>query len=303
MRYEIGQANHLGNRDSNQDRFAVVESDEGVLLALADGMGGVAGGDLAAQTLVDIARERYLNSHRPVSRVGQFLANIIRETHDALLRLAADEDMGSIPGTTGVLCLIQDGRMDWVHVGDSRLYLFRGGLPVFRTTDHSYVEQLYQQGRISRSEQDSHPRRNHITQCIGCLPQTPDVEIGKGKVLREGDIVLLCSDGLWSAIDDAQMATLLQSGELDELVEQMATRAEQISYPHSDNISVVALRFLSATGASRVARPKPAPATASPPEEAPAAAQEKGPVDENKLKDAIEQIEAAIRTYGDELKR
>lgn len=300
MHYETGVANHLGNRNSNQDRFDVIETDEGVLLVLADGMGGHAGGEVAAQALVDIARDRYLNGIRPVAQPGRFLSGIIQATHDALVSLAAEQHLDNIPGTTAVLCLLQHGHMDWAHVGDSRLYLFRGGLPVFRTTDHSYVEQLYQQGIIRRSEQDTHPRRNHITQCIGAMPQAPEVEVGKGKVLRVGDIVLLCSDGLWGALDDAQLGLMLQQeGSLDEVLEHMAMRAEQISYPHSDNISVVALRLNSLAPA----QPRPQPPQPVMPEPKPEPKGQTPRVDDDKLKSAIEQIEAALRTYKDELKR
>lgn len=300
MHYETGVANHLGNRNSNQDRFDIVESDEGVLLVLADGMGGHYGGDVAAQALVDIARDRYLNSTRPVAQPGRFLTEIIQATHDALVSHATEQNLGNIPGTTAVLCLLQNGHMDWAHVGDSRLYLFRGGLPVFRTTDHSYVEQLYQQGIIRRSEQDSHPRRNHITQCIGAMPQAPEVELGKGKPMRVGDIVLLCSDGLWGALDDAQLGLMLQQeGSLDEVLERMAMRAEQISYPHSDNISVVALRLTSLAPAT----PRPRPPEPPRPEPKPKPKDETPRVDDDKLKSAIEQIEEVLRTYKDELKR
>lgn len=298
MHYETGVANHLGNRSSNQDRFDIVESDDGVLLVLGDGMGGHAGGDVAAQALVDIARDRYLNGTRPVANPGRFLTEIIHAAHDTLLSYASEQGMENIPGTTAVLCLIQSGHMDWAHVGDSRLYLFRDGVSVFRTTDHSYVEQLYRQGMISRSEQDSHPRRNHITQCIGGLPQVPEVELGKGKSLRVGDIVLLCSDGLWGALDDAQLGLMLQqAGNLDEVLEHMAMRAEQSSYPHSDNISVVALRLTSLAPAA----PRPRPP--APPKPKPKPKDETPHVDDAKLKSAIEQIEEALRTYKDELKR
>lgn len=300
MHYETGVANHLGNRNSNQDRFDVIETDEGVLLVLADGMGGHVGGEIAAQALVDIARDRYLNSPRPVAQPGRFLSAIIQATHDSLVSLAAEQGTDNIPGTTAVLCLIQNGHIDWAHVGDSRLYLFRDGLPVFRTTDHSYVEQLYRQGIIRRSEQDTHPRRNHITQCIGALPQAPEVEVGKGKMLRVGDIVLLCSDGLWGALDDAQLGLMLrQEGSLDEVLEHMAMRAEQISYPHSDNISVVALRLTSLAAAA----PRPRPPQPPKPAPEPAPKEEKPHVDDAKLQSAIAQIEEALRTYKDELKR
>ncbi|WP_127478569.1 PP2C family protein-serine/threonine phosphatase [Sulfurivermis fontis] len=298
MHYETGVANHLGNRNSNQDRFDIVETDEGVLLVLADGMGGHIGGEIAAQALVDIARDRYLNSTRPVAQPGRFLTAIIQATHDALVSYAAEQGSDNIPGTTAVLCLVQNGQIDWAHVGDSRLYLFRDGLPVFRTTDHSYVEQLYQQGIIRRSEQDTHPRRNHITQCIGALPQAPEVEVGKGKKLRVGDIVLLCSDGLWGALDDAQLGLMLrQEGSLDEVLEHMAMRAEQISYPHSDNISVIALRLTSLAAA------EPRPRPPEPPKPVPESKPATPHVDDAKLQSAIAQIEEVLRTYQDELKR
>lgn len=292
MEYQIGEANRLGNRERNEDRFAAVETEEGVLLVLADGMGGHSHGDLAAQTLVDIARHAYLSQARPVVHPGRFLEAVVRHTHDALLRLTTARKLDSVPGTTAVLGLVQGGRLYWVHVGDSRLYLFREGVPLFRTTDHSYVERLYQSGRISRGEQDSHPWRNHITQCIGCQPTPPEVEIGTGTDLQPGDVVLLCSDGLWSALDDAQLATMLGNGELEEALERMATRAEQQSYPHSDNISLLALRL------QALAQPRPAAARAG---------RRHGKVaqhpDDAALREAIEQIEAALRAYGDEMKR
>lgn len=303
MRYETGVANHLGNRNSNQDRFAIIESEEGLLLVLADGMGGHPGGDLAAQALVDIARAQYLHGVRPVAQPARFLADIIRATHHALVSYAASKNAGSnIPGTTAVLCLIQRGQMHWAHVGDSRLYLFRGGLPIYRTTDHSYVEQLYRRGVISRVDQDNHPQRNHITQCIGTLQQMPEVEIGKSKALHVGDVVLLCSDGLWGALDDAQLGLFLREDDnLDTALDQMATRAEQNSYPHSDNISVVAVRITTLEKArprqSAKAKTTSAPATE------PKTAAGKAPVDDAKLKTAIAQIEEALRTYRDELKR
>lgn len=303
MRYETGIANHLGNRSSNQDRFAIIESEEGVLLVLADGMGGHAGGEVAAQAVVDVARSSYLHGVRPVPQPARFLTDIIHTTHRTLVDYATERSAGNnIPGTTAVLCLIQHGQMHWAHVGDSRLYLFRQGLPVYRTTDHSYVEELYRQGVISRSDQDNHPRRNHITQCIGTLQQVPEVEVGKGKALRAGDVVLLCSDGLWGALDDAQLGLFLrEEGDLDTALEDMATSAERNSYPRSDNISVVALRIaaLEASGqpiAAQKAAPKPEKPPPQPVPEPPA-------VDDAKLQHAIAQIEEALRTYGDELKR
>lgn len=287
MRYATAVANHLGNRSVNQDRFAIVETSEGVLLALADGMGGMPQGERAAQILIDTAREHYLQAARPLGAIDSFFTGIIQDAHQRLLHLSDMQNGGSIPGTTAVLALLQHGRLDWAHVGDSRLYLFRNGLPVFRTQDHSFVEQLCQQGRIRRSECERHPRRHSITQCVGGLPHMPKVEIGKGKRLEIDDIVLLCSDGLWGALDDAQLGLMLRRGQtLEAALEAMATRAEQNSYPHSDNISAVALRLLALQAAQ--AGQTPTVAVTPPPDAA-------------RLEDAIAQIEAAWRIYKDEL--
>lgn len=298
MLYQTAIVNHLGNRNSNQDRFDIIETDEGVLLVLADGMGGMSAGEVAAQKLIDTARLHYQQSRRPVSKPAHFFTAIIHATHHALLRWAAGRQTDGIPGTTAVLCLIQEGRMDWAHVGDSRLYLVRRGLSVFRTTDHSYVEQLYRNGDIRRNEKDTHPRRNSITQCVGGTLHIPEVEVGKGKMLQTGDIVLLCSDGLWGALDDAQLGQMLRKPEkLDEALERMAIRAEQVSYPHSDNISALALQLTSLEPAPARPKVKPVPLVPPPEKKLPLA------VDESKLQNAIAELEQAWELYKDELKQ
>jgi len=291
VHYELGQTNRLGNRESNQDRFAAVEGEAGVLLILADGMGGNACGDVAAEMLVAVARNRFLRHHGPIPHPGTFFTEVIQTAHHAIIQHAEKQALRTPPGTTGVLCLVREGRMAWGHVGDSRLYLFRDGRPIYRTTDHSYVEQLYQQGRISRLQQARHPKRNHITQCIGGLSRPPEVTLGHGKALEPGDVILLCSDGLWSALEDADLGRLLREGEdLEQALEAMATRAEQISYPHSDNISAVALRLLSLQAPAPAATP-PRPDSAGKPHA------------DSELAEAIARIEQVLREYEDEFDR
>ncbi len=290
MKYEIGQVNRLGNRSSNQDRFSAVETDEGVLLVLGDGMGGQACGDVAAQLLIDTARKAYLSAPRPVEDTKAFLEGILIKAHHAVITFGQHQAPPVTPGTTGVICLIQDGQAVWGHVGDSRLYVFQQGLPLYRTTDHSYVEHLFQKGEISRWEQDNHPKRNQITQCIGCRPSAPEVDLSNVVNLRPDDIILLCSDGLWGPLDDAQIGTHLRNGEvLDDLLNEIAEKAERLSYPRSDNISALALRFISNESS------KPLPQ-----DEATLAALDE---DEDELVSAIAKIEEVIREYEKEIKR
>lgn len=288
MKYEIGQVNRLGNRSSNQDRFIAVECEEGVLLVLADGMGGQAFGEMAAQILVEQARYDYLAIHRPVANPGAFLREVLLQSHRAINDFGQSQHPPATPGTTGVLCLIQNGSATWAHVGDSRLYVYQQGLPIYRTTDHSYVEHLFQKGKISRWEQDNHPKRNQITECLGVRADEPKVTVSKPVTLKPGDIVLLCSDGLWGPLDDALMGSiLLTDGDLEQALYSMAEKAEQISYPRSDNISVLALRFIAsasdADSQSQAARNS----------------QQQG--SNNRLESAIAQIEEVLKEYEKEI--
>jgi len=290
VRYEIGQANRLGNRSSNQDRLSAIESEEGVMLVLADGLGGQARGEVAAQILIDCASDAYLQAPRPIARPAEFLGAVIKHAHLQIIAFGQRQEPPAIPGTTAVLCLIQDGEATWAHVGDSRLYIYQQGLPLYRTTDHSYVEQLFQNGQISRWEQENHPQRNQITQCLGCRREQPKVSFSKAVTLKPDDVVLLCSDGLWGPLDDAQIGTMLQQGStLDDTLNTIAEKAEQLSYPKSDNISALALRFFSAEG------------------EQPLAAEEHEPqhsrAGHDSLEDAIAQIEEVIREYEQEIDR
>lgn len=291
MKYEIGQVNRLGNRSSNQDRFSAVESDEGVLLVLGDGMGGQARGEVAAQLLIDTARKAYLESPRPIENPESFLEKVLVYAHKMINAFGRRQQPPITPGTTGVLCLIQDGQAIWAHVGDSRLYIFQQGISIYRTTDHSYVEHLLQKGAISRREQDSHPQRNEITQCLGCRTSSPEVTVSKTVKLKPGDIILLCSDGLWGPLDDAQMGTqLYDDTPLDDLLNVMAEKAERISYPRSDNISGLALRFIS--NESSQSKPR---------SEEPSDNSQMKEVDE--LESAIAKIEEVLKEYEKEIKR
>lgn len=245
MRYEIGQANRLGNRSNNQDRFLAVEGHDGVLLSLADGMGGVAFGEVAAEILIEQARAAYQRMEQPIAEPEAFLQAILLNSHRAIVAFGKRQHGSVIPGTTAVLCLVQQGQAVWAHVGDSRLYVYQQGVPLYRTTDHSYVEKLFQQGRISRHEQERHPRRNQVTECLGVRLEEPRISISRSVKLQAGDIVLLCSDGLWSPLDDTVMGQMLQGpGDLEQKLDKLAERAERLSYPRSDNISALAMRLL-----------------------------------------------------------
>jgi serine/threonine protein phosphatase PrpC len=177
-------------------------------------------------------------------------------------------------------------------VGDSRLYLLRTGRLVTRTRDHTPVEELLQSGVIEEDELITHPLRNSVNRCLGGALRPPKISLDHAE-LKPGDTLLLCSDGLWSALPEQKLLDMPTSGELEFAVNELTDEAEKASYPHSDNISLVGLRWLSAadpqtsdTGCRAGQRSTAAPA------------EEKAP-----LQQAIDDINRAILDYASEMKK
>ncbi len=245
MQYEIGRVSLLGNRKNNQDRLGVFETHGGVVLILGDGLGGKPGGELAAETLVKSVQHELRHEIMPVEDPKALLQKLIIKAHYAVRAMGQKQNPPIEPGSTAVLCLVQNKKAWWAHVGDSRCYLFRNGLPLYRTQDDSFVEQLYQKGEISIDKRQGHPMRNYVTQCIGLMEVEPTVTVSNGVDLQPGDTLLLCSDGFWEPLDDAQIGANLIDNNITEAITLLATRAEQSSYPKSDNTTVLAMKIIS----------------------------------------------------------
>ena len=249
MKYDLGKANRLGNRDSNQDRFAIIERPQSILLVLADGMGGHEGGLLAANTFVVKFTEVFRNAPSPLPDPHQFLRETFMLAHHTVVEAGGRHDPPINPRTTGVACVVQNGTVWWAHIGDSRFYLLRSGSVVHHTRDHSHVEDLFQQGKITEKRMKTHPQRNQVTRCIGGnASRTPESTMGEPAALEVRDVVLLCSDGLWGSLsDDVIAVSVAETKSMAPGVEQLAEQAELASYPKCDNVSVAALRWLGAS--------------------------------------------------------
>ncbi len=286
MQYEIGRVSSVGNRKTNQDRIGVIESHGGIVLILGDGLGGKPGGELAAETLIHSVEYSLRHEIMPIENPEKLLKKLIIKAHYDILAVGKKQKPPIKPGSTAVLCLIQNKKAWWAHVGDSRFYLFRDGLPLYRTKDDSFVEQLYQRGEISLDKLDGHPMRNYVTQCIGLMDTEPKVTISKGLDLELGDTLLLCSDGFWEPLDDAQIGSNLTDSSIKESIQKLATRAEQTSYPKSDNTTVLAMRITSMQNIAKKTAKKKATATKKP---------------ETSLDGAIQEIEDVFNYYKDEM--
>ncbi len=289
MQYVIGKTSRLGNREINQDRLAALERDNVVLLVLGDGLGGRAGGEFASQTLVDTVSDEFSNAQLPIKRPKEFMTRALHRAHFSVVDGGKKQEPPVNPGTTAVLCLIQNGKAWWAHVGDSRLYLFRGGVPIYRTKDHSFVEKLYQHGKISHDKRANHPLRNYMTRCIGMSDNIPEVTVSNEVELHSGDIIMLCTDGMWEPMDDMKMGVKIQDGRLSDALSGIAEEAEKESYPNSDNITAVAIQIMSLQLIGRAlkdAENKPVSAVTN----------------MDPVQNAIDVIESTIKLYEHELK-
>lgn len=245
MQYVIGRTSRLGNRAINQDRVAVLERENTVLLVVGDGLGGKTGGEIAAQAFVATMAAEFKRVALPITNPQTFLTDSLHKAHFAVIDAGKRQTPPVNPGTTAVVCLIQEGVAHWAHVGDSRLYLFRGGVPIYRTRDHSVVEKLYEHGKISLGKRGSHPMKNYMTRCLGLNDGAPEVTLSNAVNLHPGDIVMLCTDGMWEPLDDMLIGNLMLEGKLSDAINKTAERAEEKSYPNSDNITAAAIQILS----------------------------------------------------------
>jgi serine/threonine protein phosphatase PrpC len=245
VKYETAQCSLIGNRSMNQDRCLIMEAPDAILLALADGMGGHPKGEMAAQILMDNARKAFLTSRKPISNPRFFLSGLMEMSHQQITAFGDQQEPPIEPRTTGVLCLVQEDTAYWAHIGDSRLYIMRDGVIHLRTDDHSYVEHLRQQGLISAAQVHTHKFRNYVTRCLGGNSNRPVAELSGPHQLKQGDVVLLCSDGFWGPLPERPMVDSFykHGGPLLKSISELAKQAETKSDPESDNVTVVALRW------------------------------------------------------------
>ena len=235
----------IGGREDQQDRVQVVEGGSGgaQLLVLADGVGGHEGGALAAQAVIEAAAGAFQAlGGALVDDPSSPLASIMASAHERINALGAE--LGLAPHSTCVLLYIDPLATAWAHVGDSRLYRFADGRFVERTIDHSIVELMRLQGRITEEEMKTHPDKNRLYEALGS-GQLPQAEIS-GKESAVGDGFLLASDGVWENVADADLEAVLQARDLTEALRHLIERAKAHGGPECDNLSAAAARYRAA---------------------------------------------------------
>lgn len=189
------------------------------LLVVADGIGGQAAGDLASSLVVQTMRrldeplDGSDGAHEPAPDVVQALAGAVHRANDRLAEVIEDDPSVEGMGTTLTALVVDGDRVGLAHVGDSRGYLLRDGALTRLTTDHTFVQQLIDEGRITEDEARTHPHRSLIMRALdGRHSVEPDLSVPD---LHVGDRVLLCSDGLSSYVDEETIASTLADGTID----------------------------------------------------------------------------------------
>ncbi|MCU0774099.1 MAG: protein phosphatase 2C domain-containing protein [Ideonella sp.] len=234
---------HRGDRAYQQDQVEIIAHPRVagcVLAVVADGMGGKSGGRKAADQVVLTARQLFERFVPRQDDPTDLLRQLVHESHlmIKLTAITAEEE----PHSTVAAALIQPGlACDTVHAGDSRVYHFRGAELVSRTSDHSYVQRLVDEGQITEEEAHSHPQSNLLTGCLG-THQDPPLAIRRVDGLQSGDALLVCSDGLWHYFTPREMGAIIHALPVREASEMLVNKARQRARGGGDNLSMALVR-------------------------------------------------------------
>ena len=251
MKFAPGNAQHIGARSEQQDSFGFSDPDDrafvahgGVVAVVADGMGGMENGSAASAAAVRAFLAAY-ESKEPAEPIADALLRSIQSANDAVARLAGKGSARGNVGTTLAAAALHEDWLYWVSAGDSRVYYFpaRHDRLVQLTQDHVYAADLQEKvakGHITRHEAETHPERASLTSYLG-LDALPRVDRSvRAFPVKPGDAVLICSDGLYRALSDEEIAGCLEQDPrrtCDKLVHHALGKGIE----SQDNITVVLL--------------------------------------------------------------
>jgi serine/threonine protein phosphatase PrpC len=204
MKFSVFQISRKGGRERNEDRMGYCYTRESGLFVLADGMGGHPEGEVAAQLALQTISALYQKEARPIVKdVTEFLSSSLMAAHHQIIRYASEKGMLDTPRTTLVAAIVQGTSATWVHCGDSRLYVVRDGE----------------------------------------LLTKPVFDVTGPVTLQQGDKILLCSDGLWGTLADADIVRQLSTQSVSDAVPDLVEMALRNGGEHCDNVTVIALEW------------------------------------------------------------
>ena len=234
---DIGKA-----REKNQDYYYVSEeNDEPKIYILADGMGGYKGGEVASKLATESVK-KYIQSNfdsiiKDKESILKLIASAVEYANMVVYEKSKETQELEGMGTTLEVCLIYNNKAYIGHVGDSRVYRIRNEVIRKLTKDHSYVQQLIEDKKITREEAKTHPKKNMITRALGCTPYVePDL---RARNFEKGDIFILCSDGLTNMVEEKQIYEIIKE-DIHNAAERLVDEANEAG--GYDNITVIIIK-------------------------------------------------------------
>lgn len=228
---ETWGASHTGyKRKINEDRFLIKELSGLILLAVADGLGGNPGGEMAAQIVIDAFQEYKFSEENLERKLKEALKNAEKRIHH---KINNNSDLNGM-GATATSAILNKNKVFWIHVGDSRIYLLHNKKLKQITTDHTFIQDLINDGSLTLDQAKAHPLKNILDQCVGCDEMQPDSGVFD---IEKKDRILLCSDGLTNHLSDSQIESILQIKSIQKAGQQLISTA--LNMGGTDNVTVI----------------------------------------------------------------
>ena len=244
---EAATGQHIGDRKEQQDRtalFAAPKAPGYMMAVLADGMGGLTGGALAAEQVVRTAQHIFEHFSPLTDDIETMLNTIGQEAH-TVINLSGISSEKQPHSTMVILVLTPEKSAIWAHVGDSRLYRFDGPNFAEHTIDHSYVEKMVSEGKLAREDAKDHRLSNLLVNVLGTSTSHPFVTIKRYDGLKVGDAFLLCSDGLWHDCTDAELAAGVAMGSPRGASEMLINKTrERAAGTNADNCTLAIVKLV-----------------------------------------------------------
>ncbi len=228
-------------RKANEDFFANKEIRDGeYLFIVADGMGGHQAGDVASKLGTETFVEQYRKLRKSELAIHEALNQSIKEANSVILAKASADISKKGMGTTFSALVLTNMKANIVHVGDSRIYRIRDNQINKITTDHTFVEKMMEEGRLSEEEARNHPQKNILYMSLGARESFAPIIITDQEV-KEGDLFIMCSDGLNNMVTDNEIVQFAETHKTPrELVEELIKRANENG--GTDNITIQAIQ-------------------------------------------------------------
>lgn len=233
---DVGKA-----REMNQDYYSIPSSESDLqLYILADGMGGYNGGEIASRLAAETTKNYIQNNFKKIEHDKEAILKLVKDAMEYANMVVyeeskKDENLQGM-GTTLDVCFIYNSKIYIGHVGDSRIYLIKKDIARKITKDHSYVQQLVKDKKITREEAEHHPKKNMLLKALGCTSYVePDI---RARNLEKDDILLMCSDGLTNMVEESKIYEVVRENKekAPEILVNLANNAGGY-----DNITVITI--------------------------------------------------------------